>query len=75
MWATLTNTGPVDVRDIEVAARYRDERGRVWSYQTTLTLIRAGGLQTFPLGFGGPVPNDKALGRVELQVKRVTILE
>jgi hypothetical protein len=73
VWATITNTGVVDVRDVEVAARYRSEKGRTWRYATTLSLIRAGGLQTFPLAFGEPLPNDRALSRVELRVDRVTI--
>jgi predicted Zn-dependent protease len=75
VWATMRNTGPVDVRDIEVVARYRDDKGRVWRYATTLSLIRAGSLQTFPMSFGSSVPSDKALGRVELRVERVRIPE
>jgi predicted Zn-dependent protease len=73
VWLTLTNTAPVGVRDVSIAAQYRDPKGRVWNYSTTVSRIAAsGGIATVPLSFSG-LPDDKALRNVSVRITRAQV--
>lgn len=73
VWLTLTNTAPVTVRDVSISAQYRDPKGRVWNYSTTVSKLNAsGGIATIPTSFNG-LPDDKALRNVSVRITRAQV--
>lgn len=72
VWLTLTNTAPVTVRDVSISAQYRDPKGKVWNYSTSVSRISgAGGIATIPTSFNAP--DDKALRGVSLRITRAQV--